>query len=585
MMRKLDVTSMFAASLLFCYTALVTFISIRGEQLVPDEQRLYQELMIGYEKSVRPVINASNILIVNFGLRLNQIVDLDERHQVLTTNVFIDQKWRDENFFWTPDNHNSIKSLRIPAKNVWLPDTFIYNNADDGSTGFMQGTYVLVDHDGYVLWPVPVKLKSSCKVDITYFPFDDQQCILRFGSWIYSGLWMDYVTMQNDTPVDLSLYVNNSEWDLLSITLSKNIRTHSCCPDPHPDMTYQLHIRRKTFYYIFNIIVPCIMLSVLTLLTFWLPPTSGEKITLGLSVFLAFSMFMLLIAEEVPATSESVPLIGIYLCVVMTLTSVSVIMAVMVINLYNRGMKTRRAPPWIRTLILKWLSKPLFINVDVERVAKSITLEEETEGAYDCKKHLTTKRRSSTVPFSQPNIELDHHPHSQAPSVSGDRSCRNRRYNIVDTKEADSPDEAEETEVVWLRREDVMKEAEERKKNTVATTSFTVTSENQTDKKTKKKSKSSKCLSNQIENVSHISGNVGDGLRKTNPCKTLNELHHRKIVVAEWQRIASVIDRILFWIYFLGTVTAYIIILIVVPGNTYAEWDSKISPEHRSPMS
>jgi nicotinic acetylcholine receptor len=52
------------------------------------------------------------------------------------------------------------------------------------------------------------------------------------------------------------------------------------------------------------------MLSVLTLLTFWLPTTSGEKISLGLSVFLAFSMFMLLIAEEVPATSESVPLIG-----------------------------------------------------------------------------------------------------------------------------------------------------------------------------------------------------------------------------------------------------------------------------------
>ena len=56
--------------------------------------------------------------------------------------------------------------------------------------------------------------------------------------------------------------------------------------------------------------VPCVMLSVLTLLTFWLPTTSGEKISLGLSVFLAFSMFMLLIAEEVPATSESIPLVG-----------------------------------------------------------------------------------------------------------------------------------------------------------------------------------------------------------------------------------------------------------------------------------
>lgn len=116
--------------------------------------------------------------------------------------------------------------------------------------------------------------------------------------------------MYDDRQIELSSYVNNSEWDLLSVVLQKSVRTHSCCSDPYPDLTYTLHVRRKTFYYIFNIIVPCIMLSILTLLTFWLPPTSGEKITLGLSVFLAFSMFMLLIAEEVPATSEAVPLIG-----------------------------------------------------------------------------------------------------------------------------------------------------------------------------------------------------------------------------------------------------------------------------------
>ena len=44
------------------------------------------------------------------------------------------------------------------------------------------------------------------------------------------------------------------------------------------DLTYTLHIRRRTFFYVFNIIVPCVMLSVLTLLTFWLPTTSGNVI-------------------------------------------------------------------------------------------------------------------------------------------------------------------------------------------------------------------------------------------------------------------------------------------------------------------
>jgi nicotinic acetylcholine receptor len=52
------------------------------------------------------------------------------------------------------------------------------------------------------------------------------------------------------------------------------------------------------------------MLSVLTCLTFYLPTESGEKVSLGLTVLLSFSVFMLLIAEAMPATSEFIPLIG-----------------------------------------------------------------------------------------------------------------------------------------------------------------------------------------------------------------------------------------------------------------------------------
>ncbi|RTG79930.1 uncharacterized protein DC041_0001429, partial [Schistosoma bovis] len=61
-------------------------------------------------------------------------------------------------------------------------------------------------------------------------------------------------------------------------------------------------MRRRTLYYLFNIIFPCLWLTVLSLVSFWLPPDSGEKITLGITVLLAFSVFMLLIAENMPAT-------------------------------------------------------------------------------------------------------------------------------------------------------------------------------------------------------------------------------------------------------------------------------------------
>jgi hypothetical protein len=85
---------------------------------------------------------------------------------------------------------------------------------------------------------------------------------------------------------------------------------YACCEEPYPDVRFTIIIRRKTLYYLFNIIFPCLWLTILSLLGFWLPPDSGEKITLGITVLLAFSVFMLLIAESMPATSEFVPLIG-----------------------------------------------------------------------------------------------------------------------------------------------------------------------------------------------------------------------------------------------------------------------------------
>ena len=60
----------------------------------------------------------------------------------------------------------------------------------------------------------------------------------------------------------------------------------------------------------YNIVFPCMMMSTLTVLVFCMPPDSGEKIALGVTVILAFSVFMLAIAERMPETSESIPLIG-----------------------------------------------------------------------------------------------------------------------------------------------------------------------------------------------------------------------------------------------------------------------------------
>lgn len=46
-------------------------------------------------------------------------------------------------------------------------------------------------------------------------------------------------------------------------------------------MTFVVTIRRRTLYYALNLLIPCVLLSSMTLLIFVLPADSGEKISLG----------------------------------------------------------------------------------------------------------------------------------------------------------------------------------------------------------------------------------------------------------------------------------------------------------------
>ncbi|KAH9495409.1 Neuronal acetylcholine receptor subunit alpha-10, partial [Bulinus truncatus] len=208
----------------------------------------------------------------------------------------------------------------------------------------------MVQPNGNIFWPVPTKLQSSCKVDVTYFPFDNQECSLKFGSWSYDGYQVDITNRTSE--VDLSNYIVNGEWELVYIKFIRNVVRYACCSEPFPDVTFYIKIRRRTLYYMYNVVFPCVMMSALTLLVFCLPPDSGEKIALGITVLLAFSVFMLAVAENLPETSEFVPLISIYLTIVMALTSVSVIMTVFVLNLHHRGPHKHSVPPWLKKLFL-----------------------------------------------------------------------------------------------------------------------------------------------------------------------------------------------------------------------------------------
>ena len=162
--------------------------------------------------------------------------------------------------------------------------------------------------DGSVYYNFPTILESICPVNVLQFPYDTQSCNLIFGSWVYHGGEID---MFNKNAVgDLNTVKANVEWVITSFPVVKNVLYYACCPDPYPDLTYTLNLKRKPSFYVTNIILPSMIISAITILGFFLPVDSGEKVSLQITVMLSLAVFQLLVADKLPPDSDSTP----YIC-------------------------------------------------------------------------------------------------------------------------------------------------------------------------------------------------------------------------------------------------------------------------------
>jgi nicotinic acetylcholine receptor len=237
-------------------------------------------------------------------------------------------------------------------------------------------TRAKIDYEGNVLWEPPAIYKSSCTINVEYFPFDVQHCTMKFGSWTYDGQQVDLIhasqtvgenesePSENHVPIgmDLTGFYPNHEWDIMSVPAQRSIFKSLMSPEFYPDITFHITLRRKTLFYTCNLIIPCVGISFLTVLTFYLPSESEEKISLCISILLSLTVFVLLLNELIPPTSLVVPLIGKYLLFTVILVTISVTVTVVVLNVNFRSPSTHCMPPWTKRLFLNVLPKLLLMK-------------------------------------------------------------------------------------------------------------------------------------------------------------------------------------------------------------------------------
>ncbi|CAG9130141.1 unnamed protein product [Plutella xylostella] len=290
------------------------------------------------------------------------------KDQILTTNVWLEHEWEDHKFKWDPLEYGGVKELYVPSEHIWLPDIVLYNNAD-GEYVVTTMTKAVLHHTGKVLWTPPAIFKSSCEIDVRYFPFDQQTCFLKFGSWSYDGDQIDLKHINQkkgdmvDVGIDLREYYPSVEWDILGVPAERHERYYPCCQEPYPDIFFNITLRRKTLFYTVNLIVPCVGISYLSVLVFYLPADSGEKIALSISILLSQTMFFLLISEIIPSTSLALPLLGKYLLFTMLLVGLSVVITIIILNVHYRKPSTHKMAPWVRKFFITKLPKVLLMRV------------------------------------------------------------------------------------------------------------------------------------------------------------------------------------------------------------------------------
>ena len=254
-----------------------------------------------------------------------------------------------------------LKFYYIKPFSSQTPDIVLFNNADGNYEASYKSNAVLYSQasdNNNIAWIPPAIYKSSCTIDVTFFPFDEQICEMRFGSWTFDAT---QVRLVREKPMaNFDDYLTSGTWDVIEAP-SETANT-TVDGIERMELIYKFRIRRKTLFYTVNLIIPTVLISFLSLFVFYLPTDEGEKMTLCISILLALVVFLLLVSKILPPTSVVIPLISKYLLFTFIMNIVTILTTVIIINWNYRTPRTHNMPAWVRCVFINFLPKILLLQ-------------------------------------------------------------------------------------------------------------------------------------------------------------------------------------------------------------------------------
>ncbi|XP_064627385.1 neuronal acetylcholine receptor subunit alpha-10-like [Lineus longissimus] len=195
---------------------------------------------------------------------------------------------------------------------------------------------------------------------MSMLPFDTQRCPI----YVQSSTQRFDVLQLNSKNHSLVEYVENTEWELGGVEQETGLKSYSVnigdgdktVTDTYSQLTITITIKRLTKYYWVQLIAPCLFIPILVDMTFLMPAEAGEKISFSVTVLLSFTVYQLMIAEDLPKSSQSTPLLIVFLTLMIGLSASAVMLAIFVLTIHHQN-PDRPLPNWFRILVFGGLAK------------------------------------------------------------------------------------------------------------------------------------------------------------------------------------------------------------------------------------
>ncbi|KAL3877438.1 hypothetical protein ACJMK2_035144 [Sinanodonta woodiana] len=358
--------------LLLCIELGHNFAVVGGASL-SQTQNLYDHLFQNYNQRLLPVLNQSRSVQVNVSLNLVSITDFNEISGELVLIGYFSLAWTDEQLVWDTEQYGRKTSLVVPAEDVWRPKlSLIYPFQSTQWLG-NGSAQIRIFADGTVVWFFGEVISALCSYDTTFYPFDSQSCKLELTTlgWISTEVEFD----SPDSKVLLYYYIENGEWSLTqSIVESYSMKEMSV-------VGFTLKLKRKPEFPLIYIIIPVIILGGLDYWIVLLPDDSGERVSCAMTVFLSFSVYMSIISDNMPKSSDPISYLYYYLLLLMILSGSIVVLLVLSSKLHKKD-NSRPVPLYVKYLV--WILRLRFLLKRKTKVSVSPHSTIIQQLSYDC---------------------------------------------------------------------------------------------------------------------------------------------------------------------------------------------------------